>query len=493
MEHIAIEEIRRQSGVAFGTSGARGLASAITDKVAYSYTLAFLEHLRETGQYNEKNGLVALGGDLRPSTPRIISACAQAVRDFSYTPLGCGFVPSPALVLYGIREKIPSIMVTGSHIPEDRNGIKFASPTGEISKSDEEGIVGKTLLLNASLFNSQGFFVPKPIEFEQTDEAAALYVRRYTETFPSDLLQGLRIGLYQHSAVGRDLLYEIYTSLGAEVLPLGRSSVFVPVDTEAIRDEDHELASRWAASEKLDALVSTDGDSDRPLISDEHGAWLRGDVIGILTAKFLGAKAVATPVSCNTAVEKCSWFDKVLRTRIGSPYVIAGMSELAASGFAPVVGYEANGGFLLYSDAALSNGSLASLPTRDAVIVHLALLALANERRLSVSKLIAELPERFTESGRIKDYPTEKSKLVLADLSQGEFSRAQEIFLSLAGKIQSVDQTDGLRLVFDNDSIIHLRPSGNAPEFRCYAESTTAEKAASLVKETLSILSAYAL
>jgi phosphomannomutase len=169
------------------------------------------------------------------------------------------------------------------------------------------------------------------------------------------------------------------------------------------------------------------------------------------------------------------------------------MSELAASGFTPVVGYEANGGFLLFSDAAVSNCSLASLPTRDAVIVHLALLALAKERRLSVSKLIAELPERFTESGRIKDYPTEKSKLLLADLSQGGFSRAQEIFLSLAGKIQSVDQTDGLRLVFDNDSIIHLRPSGNAPEFRCYAESTTAEEAASLVKETLSILRDYAL
>lgn len=491
MEHITIEEIRRQSGVAFGTSGARGLASAITDKVAYSYTLAFLEHLKETGQYNEKNGLVALGGDLRPSTPRIISACAQAVRDFSYTPLGCGFVPSPALALYGITEKIPSIMVTGSHIPEDRNGIKFTSPTGEISKSDEDGIVSKKLQLGVSLFDSQGFFLTKPIKFEQTNKAAVLYVKRYTEAFPNNMLQGLRIGLYQHSAVGRDLLRDIYTSLAAEVVTLGRSSVFVPVDTEAIREEDYQLASRWAVSEKLDTIVSTDGDSDRPLISDEHGRWLRGDIAGILTAKFLGAKAVATPVSCNTALEKCSWFDKVCRTRIGSPYVIAGMKELASSGLAPVVGYEANGGFLMFTDATVFGRKLSSLPTRDAVIVHLALLALAKEKCSSLSQLVQTLPQRFTDSGRLKDYPTAQSKLVLANLTQDNFSRAREMFFSLTGTLKSVDQTDGLRLIFENDNIIHLRPSGNAPEFRCYAESTSPKEATTLVEKTLSILSSF--
>jgi phosphomannomutase len=42
-----------------------------------------------------------------------------------YRPVNCGKIPSPAVALFGLENKIPAIMVTGSHIPDDRNGIKF--------------------------------------------------------------------------------------------------------------------------------------------------------------------------------------------------------------------------------------------------------------------------------------------------------------------------------------------------------------------------------
>lgn len=48
--------------------------------------------------------------------------------------------------------------------------------------------------------------------------------------------------------------------------------------------------------------------------------------------------------------------------------------------------------------------------------------------------------------------------------------------------------TDGVRLRLDNLDIIHLRPSGNAPELRCYAESTTSDKADELVRMTLTAI-----
>lgn len=43
------------------------------------------------------------------------------------------------------------------------------------------------------------------------------------------------------------------------------------------------------------------------------------------------------------------------------------------------------------------------------------------------------------------------------------------------------DTTDGLRLTLSSGRIIHLRPSGNAPELRFYAEAESAEAAQMLL------------
>ncbi len=161
------------------------------------------------------------------------------------------------------------------------------------------------------------------------------------------------MGVYQHSGVARDLLVRVLEGLGAEVTPLARSETFIPVDTEAIRAEDIELGRQWAAEQSFDAIVSTDGDADRPLIADERGEWLRGDVVGPLCAHFLAIDTLVTPVSSNTVVEACGWFRSVYRTRIGSPYVIEEMEQELAAGQGSVAGYEANGGFLLASDISL--------------------------------------------------------------------------------------------------------------------------------------------
>ena len=51
--------------------------------------------------------------------------------------------------------------------------------------------------------------------------------------------------------------------------------------------------------------------------------------------------------------------------------------------------------------------------------------------------------------------------------------------------VTSIDVTDGLRMTLSDNDVIHLRPSGNAPELRCYAESTSDEKAKQLVVQVL--------
>lgn len=482
-----IADVMNRSGVKFGTSGARGLAAQLTDEVAYIYTTAFLQYLSDSGIITKRSE-VCVGGDLRPSTERIISAITSAIYDFGGKAIQAGRVPSPALALFGFSRGLPTIMVTGSHIPADRNGIKFTLPEGEMMKPDEAGMKAQKVKLDSSRFNSQGMLVLSAEVTEPEKVIVADYCKRYSDVFSSKLLLGKNIGVYQHSAVGRDVIAMLLQSLGATVKPLGRSELFVPVDTEAIRQEDKALAAQWARENKFDAIVSTDGDSDRPLISDASGNWLRGDVAGILVAQYLRADAVVTPVSSNSAVEGCGHFADVARTKIGSPYVIQGMKDLLGSA-KTVVGYEANGGFLLGSSAAINGRQLAALPTRDAVIVFLGILAMGVEKQMTIAELVAELPKRVTASDRLENFPTERSLEVIQPMTEAALSGNYDMIEQYLGVNQSrvvrVDATDGLRISLADNEVVHVRPSGNAPELRCYTESETADRAEELLREML--------
>ncbi len=491
---MRIGDLMQASDVKFGTSGARGRVADMTDRVCYAYARAFVDHLL-AGRV-EAGAAIGIAGDFRPSSPRIMAACAAAVEDAGCVPRNLGRIPTPALAAYGIANAMATMMVTGSHIPDDRNGIKFYLPSGEIMKEDEALIRDIDVDLPAERFTRDGDFADGGQALPAEERAAFdAYVARYLDCFPDDTLAGLRIGLYEHSSVAREPMHDILTGLGAEVDRLGFSEVFIPVDTEAIRPEDIALAHDWAKDGRYDALVSADGDGDRPLVSDEHGNWLRGDIAGILCARELGARAVVTPVSSNTAVERCGWFDDVLRTRIGSPYVIAGMQGCTARGIAPVVGYEANGGFLTDTDIARGACVLPALPTRDAVIVAVAILAAARRRRQRVSRLCADLPLRFTHSDRIKQFPQAISGARLAAFQTGDAAtdRAalEDVFAARIGPVEWVDHTDGVRFGFTNGDIAHLRPSGNAPELRAYTEAGSAERAQALNAICLEILEGW--
>ena len=154
-----VRQWMERSGVGFGTSGARGLAVALTDQVSYASTRGFLGYLESSQQWVGRGGRVAVAGDLRPSTRRLMRAIQWAIRDAGSEAVMCGLVPSPALALYGIEQGIPSIMVTGSHIPADRNGIKFNKPAGEILKSDEPGILAQEVECPDGRFTAAGGLV----------------------------------------------------------------------------------------------------------------------------------------------------------------------------------------------------------------------------------------------------------------------------------------------------------------------------------------------
>lgn len=430
----------------FGTSGLRGLAVELTDDLVGRYAAAFVaQHGTGAPLY--------IGQDKRESSPRLAAAVARGAADEGVAVVDCGVLPTPALALAAQRAGTIAIMITGSHIPADRNGLKFYTRSGEFTKADEPPLAAAV----AARASPKG---PMP-DVQESAEAREAYIARYIEGLPSDALRGARVGVWMHSSAAGEVLPVILKALGAEVVALGSTDAFVPVDTEAVDAETRAQLAAWVTSESLDALVSTDGDADRPLLVDDLGRVVPGDILGPITAAWCGAKGVVTTVSANTLVDLMKAFE-VSRTKIGSPYIIAEM-EARSDG---VVGYEPNGGFLLGWDVAEGDKRLGKLLTRDALLPLLAVISASREAG-SISQLLAAYPERRTATDRLKDVPREKSLALVGALLGGDLS----VLPDGLGALVETDTTDGARLSFETGRVVHIRPSGNAPELRCYVEA----------------------
>ncbi|KWV57218.1 phosphomannomutase [Rhizobium altiplani] len=462
----------------FGTSGLRGLSVDLKGRASALYATAFGRYLLDRGMARPGDTIL-IGQDFRDSSPEIAANCAVALDRLGFKVRDCGTVPTPALALYGLQKKAAGLMVTGSHIPADRNGIKFYRSDGEIDKTDEAAITTVATELDRAGFT----FVPRSAGMQNRSvECLALFRERNANILPTEALAGLKVGVYQHSTVARDLLVDLLEHFGATVVPFGRSETFIPVDTEAVSEETIAKLKEVARQHGLDAMVSADGDGDRPLVADETGTPLRGDLLGLIAANFLGATSVVTPVTSNSGIEAAGRFS-VIRTRVGSPFVISGMQEALAAGRTRVAGFEANGGLLTASEFEVNGHTLKALPTRDCFVPILAALSLAASKRQPLSVVAASFNLPFAAADRLENFPVEISARLMAYLRAAPANLAA--FLQPIGEVGSASDIDGLRVTLADRRIIHFRPSGNAPEMRCYAEAETETAAAALLRAGL--------
>ena len=544
-----------------------------------------------------RGDVIGIAGDFRPSTPRLLRAVAAAIIKSGCKADFKGMTPTPSVANYGLNAAhIATFMVTGSHNPFKDNGVKTNRPNGELLKPEEpllkpyiERIRREEYFRtwDESMFNRDGWFKPidqldqrgrelfeaseKAVKIAREDpkrwqekrlsEAEEYYLKRYVDAFVDSKdgeeirpLEGKDIIFWQHSAVGRTIIPRILRELGANVIAVEPTDGFVPVDTENMAEDTRKKLKAFSVDyerthdgKKPFAIVSTDGDSDRPVFCDENGEFLHGDKLGALASIFLGLKFVASPISTNSRAIRLmqeKYGITYVSTKIGSPYVIEATlreenreiqenEEVKAKG-----GFEVNGGFLLWSDLAMPNGNaLKALPTRDAVLPIISAMAFAIRENKTVSELIQETfrgYEAYTPAGLVENtednvtpgcenYTREIGPAIVKsfspkdeDVTEVRFVRDGEIAFIAHGrearntsglaeymegikgklegylgqitplkgvKIWKINYLDGVRIYFANSEIVHLRPSGNAAQFRIYSESEELERARTIIDE----------
>jgi phosphomannomutase len=176
------------------------------------------------------------------------------------------------------------------------------------------------------------------------------------------------------------------------------------------------------------------------------------------------------------------------------------------------------------SDMALSASTLAALPTRDSTLPILANLFAAAEQGINLSILWDRLPARFGRAGLLDNFPVAASQTILAQLlppggpievafdgaepvvdrsrtgvtpaplAASETNDWQHCIAMLArfftpalgfDDIARINVLDGVRVYFRNGDIAHIRPSGNAPQLRIYANSDSQARADQIVELAL--------
>ena len=128
-------------------SDVRGIASelgspiTLTNEAVYDIARAFCAWYE--AKYFKKPAAIAVGHDVRISTERILERVTAAINDAGIDVLDCGLCSTPSMfmLLKSGRACGASIMITASHLPSDRNGLKFFTESGGLESGDIDDVL----------------------------------------------------------------------------------------------------------------------------------------------------------------------------------------------------------------------------------------------------------------------------------------------------------------------------------------------------------------
>lgn len=437
----------------FGTSGIRGDAEKLfTDQFCFDIGLTFVHFLKN----HHQTGPIAVGSDTRPSSPRIKEMVLKGLSTFNQPLFDEGLAPVPAMNwILKASEVIASLMISGSHISSALNGIKFYALGEEITKEHEKEIEQ----IYESLKNPSTL----PLETLETKVVEETRARElYSQMLKNNLkttLKQRKIAIDCANGAQSVVMPNLLTQLGMETIKVNcdPQGNFIARDTDTDDKAFIEELKNAVVVQKADFGIAFDGDGDRVVFIDERGKFVPGEYSCSLIAKNEPGNKVVTTISASQVTD--SMGKGVIRTKVGSPYVIAAMKENKV-----LFGFEQNGGAIFANN----------MYTRDGGTVVIKILSLLSDFDGSFSQLVATLPKFYMFRTKV-DCPVNLNLQIL--------KVAKEKFRG-----EKAEELDGIKIWLDSKTWLLFRPSSNAPEFRVFAESDREEESKNLLANGIKLV-----
>jgi phosphoglucosamine mutase len=341
----------------FGTDGVRGAEAELTDELVFALGRAAARVL--------DGERFLIGRDTRESGPRIERALAAGLVTEGATVDVLGVAPTPAVAWLSAADDTPAAMISASHNAYHDNGIKLFARGGR-KLSDEvesrleaelDALVGEQAVADASESPS---IRPRAGDLSRYEQAVAA-------TLDGRRLDGLRVVVDCANGAASTMAPKVLRGLGVDVEVLHATPDGRNINERCGSTHPADLQSA-VVRHGADAGLAFDGDADRVLAVDEHGAIVDGDQILAMCAIDLRDRGRLTDDTVVVTVMSNLGFKqgmaatsiKVVETKVGDRYVLEALEERGLS-----LGGEQSGHVIFRDLATTGDGLLTGVQVLD--------------------------------------------------------------------------------------------------------------------------------
>ncbi|OUJ23982.1 phosphomannomutase/phosphoglucomutase [Corynebacterium kefirresidentii] len=419
---------------------------------------AFAAILREEGE-----NIVAVGHDMRPSSPSLARAFAEGVTSQGLNVTLLGLTSTDELYYAAGSLECAGAMFTASHNPAKYNGIKLCR-AGAVPVGQETGLGQiKQMLIEGTpeYTGTEGAIAEQ--------EILAGYADFLRKLVPLEDSKPLVVAVDAANGMGGHTVPAVFDGLPFEVRDLyfELDGTFPNHEANPLDPKNLVDLQKFTVEQKADIGLAFDGDADRCFVVDEKGQPVSPSAICALVAgryldKFPGATIIHNLITSKTVPELIKEKGGTpVRTRVGHSFIKAQMAEHKAA-----FGGEHSAHYYFQEFWNADSGMLAAM--------HV--LAALGQSDKPLSELMAEY-SRYEASGEINSTVEDQKAATQAVLDE------------LADKIESVDELDGVTVELKGtEAWFNVRASNTEPLLRLNVEAKTADEVQSIVDEVLAII-----
>jgi phosphoglucomutase len=446
--------------IKFGTSGWRGIIGEdFTFENVRVASQGIASFLRKTTQPGSG---VIVAYDTRFLSEKFASEAAKILAFNDIKAYLCTRdVPTPCASFETVRRKaMGAINFTASHNPPEYNGLKFSTSNGapalpEITKQIEREI-------HLVQQKNERMDVYEKTELIEEIDPKDRYLTELRTKVDIDAIRksGLRIAIDPLYGTSRDYLDYFLLEAGVDmkIIHNYRDPYFGGFSPECSEKNLGDLR-RLVTDEKYDLGLATDGDADRFGIIDDRNRFVAPNTILALLAIYLKryrkipgglARSVATTHLMDAIARKLDV--PLYETPVGFKYI----GELILADKI-ALGGEESAGMSMYRH----------LPEKDGILACLLVAEMIAATGKKIGQLVEEMHEEFGHF-----YSKRVDLKLTPQLKEGLAQKLADPPTELDGHtVRDVNTTDGVKLIFDEQTWLLFRLSGTEPVARVYAEA----------------------